>query len=145
MFTWYSHVPGIVLTSNDQTEFKFGNAEDSSFVSVSNSELYDWKDQYRLAVGTEWDAHPRLQLRAGYAFEPSMVSNSSLNPLQPHIGNKHTPSVGASIKVGKYQFSGTYGLVAYEDQDIDNWTNNNLPGEYSGVQHDVFLSLSYQW
>jgi long-chain fatty acid transport protein len=144
-YTWYAHVPGIIITTNDQVEFSFGDAGDSSFVTLSNSETFDWEDQYRLAVGTEWDASAGLQLRAGYSFEPSMIANAGLTPLQPHVGGKHSPSVGASIKVGRYQFSGTYGLVAYENNTVATATDNNLPGSYSGVQHDVFLSLSYRW
>lgn len=145
VYTWYAHVPGIILTSNDQVRFKFGDVGDSSFLVLSNSEHFEWEDQYRLGVGTEWDASAGLQLRAGYSFEPSMITNSGQTPLQPHVGGKHSPSVGASIKVGKYQFSGTYGLVAYENNSVDTQTNNNLPGAYGGVQHDVFLSLSYRW
>lgn len=145
VYTWYAHVPGIILTSNDLVNFKFGDVGDAATLTLSNSEHYDWENQYRLAIGSEWDASDGLQLRAGYSFEPSMVENSGLTPLQPHVGSKHSPSVGASIKVGKYQFSGTYGLVAYENNNVDTQTANNMPGVYGGVQHDVFLSLSYRW
>jgi long-chain fatty acid transport protein len=145
-FTWYSQVPGIILTKNDEVTFKFGDAPDSTSVTLDNSEYYDWKDQYRVAVGAEWDPSARLHFRFGYFYEPSVIEAAALTPLYWGIGGMHSPSVGASVYMGRYKVAGTYGLLLYEGRTVEDWNvNTNLAGEYSGVQHEVYLSLAYQW
>jgi long-chain fatty acid transport protein len=145
-FTWYSQVPGIILTKNETVTFKLGDAPDSTSVTLNNSEPYDWKDQYRVAVGAEWDPYQRLHFRFGYFYEPAVIQTTTLTPLYWGIGGMHSPSVGASVNAGRYRLAGTYGLLFYEGQTVDHWdVNTNLAGEYSGVQHEVYLSLGYQW
>jgi long-subunit fatty acid transport protein len=145
-FTWYSQVPGIILTKNEDVTFKFGGAPDSTSVTLNNSEHYDWKDQYRLAVGAEWDPYESLHFRLGYFYEPAVIETTTLTPLYWGIGGMHSPSLGASVNMGRYRLAGTYGLLVYESREVEDWNvNTNLAGEYSGVQHEVYLSLAYQW
>jgi long-chain fatty acid transport protein len=145
-FAWYSHVPGLIVTENDLTRFKFGDPQDvSTTVDVYASERYEWKDQYRIAVGAEWDASSRLHLRSGFFYEPSAIETTGLTPLYTDIGNKLSPSIGLGVDVGGYTFGYTHAVVFFEDRKASEWTATNLPGTYGGIQHESFVSLRYRW
>lgn len=144
-YTWYSQAPGLIVTDNDLFTFKLGAPSDSVLVPLSLSEHFDWEDQFRVAVGAEYDATERLQLRVGWFFEPSPIKLGSLSPLYTDVGDKMSPSAGLSYTLGRYTFSYAYGVVFHGSRDVVEWTDSNLPGHYDNVQHESFFSLRYRW
>jgi long-chain fatty acid transport protein len=82
--------------------------------------VFDWKDQWVLALGSEWRANERLTLRAGYNYGESPVPDETLTPLFPAISEHHL-SVGASVLRGSvtYEFALEHAFNASQ-------TNNNL-------------------
>lgn len=144
-YTWYSQVRGLIVTRNDLFTFQLGAPSDSVLVPLSISEHFEWQDQYRVSVGAEYDAGERLQLRAGWFFEPSPIKVESLSPLYTDIGDKMSPSAGLSYTLGRYTFSYAYGVVFYGSRSVSVWTDDNLPGHYDNVQHESFFSLRYRW
>lgn len=145
--TWYSEVPGIIVTENDEVTFKFGHPEpDSTSVTVQTSEYYAWQDQFRIAAGLEWDASSRFHLRLGAFYEPPAVTTSSLTPLYWDPSSNISPSAGVSMDLGDHwQLGYTYGAVFHEDRTASESTPNNQPGRYGGMRHESFVSLGYRW
>ena len=145
--TWYSEVPGIIVTENDEVTFKFGDPQaQSTTVTVQTTERYQWKDQFRIAAGVEWDASSRFHLRAGAYYEPPAVETSSLTPLYWDPSNKISPSAGVSMDVGEHWRLGyAYGAVFHEDRTASEATPYNQPGRYGGMRHESFVSLGYRW
>jgi long-subunit fatty acid transport protein len=145
--TWYAEVPGIIVTENDDVTFKFGDPQAQfTEVTVTSTETYKWKDQFRIAAGMEWDAASRLHLRAGAYYEPPVIETSSLTPLYWDPSNKISPSAGAAVDIGDHwRFGGTYGAVFHEDRTAGELTAYNQPGRYGCMRHEWFVSFGYRW
>ena len=146
-YTWYSQVPGIIVTTNDDVTFKFGDPQDvNTTVTVSASQYYQWEDQWRVSVGAEWDAMERLHLRGGFYYEPTIVDASTLTPLYWDISNKLSPSVGVSFDIGQsWVLAYSYGAVFQQSRTAETWTADNLPGDYSGVRHENYFSFQVKF
>jgi long-chain fatty acid transport protein len=145
--TWYSQVPGILVTSGDSVTFKLGDPQaEFTTVTVTTTEQYQWKDQFRIAAGMEWDASSHLHVRAGAYYEPAVVETSSLTPLYWDPSNKISPSVGLSLDIGdSWNLGYTYGAVFSEDRTVSTATPYNQPGRYGGMRHESFVSFGYRW
>lgn len=145
--TWYSKVPGILVTKNDPVTFKFGDPQAQfTEVTVPTTEWYEWDDQFRIAAGMEWDASTRLHLRAGAYYEPAVVQVSSLTPLYWDPSNKISPSAGVSVDIGDHWNLGyAYGAVFHQDRTASEATSLNMPGRYGGMRHESFVSLGFRW
>ncbi len=145
--TFYSEVPGIIVTSNDSVTFKFGDPQsDFTTVTVQTTELYQWEDQFRLAAGLEWDASESLQLRIGAYYEPAVVKTTSLTPLNWDPSSKISPSAGVSFDIGpSWNLGYSYGAVFHEDRTASVYTPYNQAGQYGGMRHESFVSLGYRW
>jgi long-subunit fatty acid transport protein len=145
--TFYSKVPGILVTKNDPVTFKFGDPQAQyTEVTVPTTEWYDWEDQFRIAAGMEWDASSRLHLRVGASYEPAVVQTSSLTPLYWDPSNQISPSAGLSVDLGDHWNLGyAYGAVLHEDRTASEATSYNMPGRYGGMSHESYVSLGYRW
>jgi long-chain fatty acid transport protein len=145
--TWYSEVPGVIVTSNDEVTFKFGDPQaEFTTVTVHTTEHYEWEDQFRIAAGMEWDASSTFHLRLGAYYEPAAVSTTSLTPLYWDPSNKISPSVGAAFDFGeKWSLGYSYGAVFHEDRTASELTAYNQPGRYGGMRHESYVSFAYRW
>jgi len=142
-YTWYSQVPGVIVTSNDDVTFKFGDPQDvHTTVTVNSSEYNQWEDQWRVSVGAEWDALPRVHLRGGFYYEPAVAQASTLTPLYWDISNKLSPSFGVSFDIGsRWVLSYAYGAVFHESRAAETWTADNLAGQYGGLRHESYFAF----
>jgi long-subunit fatty acid transport protein len=145
--TWYSEVPGVIVTSNDSVTFKLGDPKGQfTTVTVPTTERYQWDDQFKIAAGLEWDATSRLHLRAGAYYEPAVVNTTSLTPLNWDPSNKISPSAGASVDIGdSWSLGYSYGAVFHEDRTAALSTPYNQAGRYGGMRHESYVSFGYRW
>ena len=84
--------------------------------------VFNWKDQWILAVGNEWRMNDRVTLRAGYNFGENPVPDETLTPLFPATTEQHL-SVGASLLKG----SVTYEFALEHAFNSSNTNNNPDP------------------
>jgi len=84
--------------------------------------VFNWQDQWVVAVGNEWRMNDRLTLRAGYNFGENPVPDETLTPLFPATTEHHL-SVGASILKG----SATYEFALEHAFNSSNTNNNPDP------------------
>ena len=103
----------------------------------------NWKDVYRFAIGTTWQATERVTLRAGAAYDQSPVEPQFLTLRIPD-SDRLWLSVGMS-----YQFNPCWSIdVAYTHLFTDSvrinetTTAGNFTGTAEGSTHLVALGLS---
>lgn len=145
--TFYSSMPGIIVTEGDAVTFKFGDPQSQfTTVTVQSSEYYRWEDQFRIAGGLEWDASSRVHLRLGAYYEPAVVNVSTLTPLNWDPSNKISPSAGFGVDIGdRWNLGYSYGAVFSEDRRAGTWTQYNQAGMYGGLRHESYVSFGYRW
>jgi long-chain fatty acid transport protein len=142
--TWYSEVPGMVVTKNDDVTFKFGDPNFiSTEVTVPTTQVFHWQDQWRIAAGMEWDASSAWQIRAGAYYEGAVIESAGLTPLYWDVGTKISPSAGASVNFGPWRLGASYGIVFHGDQSTTTPTDDNLPGLYGGLRHETHVAFGY--
>jgi len=90
--------------------------------SVELPFVFDWEDQWILALGSEWRTSERLTLRAGYNFGENPVPDATLTPLFPATTEHHL-SIGASVLRG----SVTYEFALEHAFNASNTNNNPDP------------------
>lgn len=88
--------------------------------SVEMPFVFNWKDQWIFALGSEWRMNDRVTLRAGYNFGENPVPDETLTPLFPATTERHL-SIGASVLKG----SVTYEFALEHAFNASN-TNNNV-------------------
>jgi len=81
--------------------------------------VFNWKDQWVLALGNEWRLSDALTLRAGYNYGENPVPDETLTPLFPAITEHHL-SVGAGATRGALTYE-----FAVEHAFNSSQTNNN--------------------
>lgn len=81
--------------------------------------VFDWRDQWVVALGTEYRVSDRLTLRAGYNWGESPVPDATLTPLFPATVEHHL-SIGAGITRGAVTYE-----VALEHAFAASQTNDN--------------------
>ena len=108
--------------------------------------VFDWKDQWVLAVGGDYRLNDRLTLRGGYNFGENPVPDETLTPLFPATTEHHV-SAGASWVVANRVWEIALEHAFEKDQvneNIDPRVNPFGPG--SAVDHSQWtLSLSVSW
>jgi long-chain fatty acid transport protein len=110
--------------------------------------VFDWKDQWVIAVGADYRLSDRTTLRAGYNYGENPVPDETLNPLFPAT-TEHHATVGAGWLVG-----GRLIEVAVERAFGNDRTNPNPNpmvnpfGPGARVAHDqwtVSFGVSWAW
>ena len=92
--------------------------------SLTIPTTFDWRDQYVIALGVEYDVNERLSLRAGYNYGRNPVPDEHLTPLLALIGEHHF-AVGAAYSLtGGWELQ---GAVHIEPKTSVTYTNPNVP------------------
>lgn len=92
-----------------------------------------WKDTYRLSLGTNYKYNDKLMLRAGVAFDESPVRSAELtHPALPD-SDRYQFSLGASYKLSpQSSIDLAYSYLDFKDARL-NYTNGCTPVSATGV------------
>jgi len=110
--------------------------------------VFDWKDQWVVALGGDYRWNERLTLRAGYNYGENPVPDATLNPLFPATTEHHV-SAGLSWLSGNRLYE-----LAVEHAFENDQTNDNIDpmvnpfGPGSRVAHEqwtVSFGVSWAW
>jgi long-chain fatty acid transport protein len=108
--------------------------------------VFDWQDQWVLAIAGEWRASERTTLRAGYNFGENPVPDDTLTPLFPATTEHHL-AVGASFLRGNrtYEVAIEHALESSNTNDNPNpFVNPFGPG--ARVDHSQWtVSFGVSW
>jgi long-chain fatty acid transport protein len=108
--------------------------------------VFDWQDQWVLALASEWRLNERTTLRAGYNFGENPVPDETLTPLFPATTEHHL-AVGASFLRGgvTYEIALEHALNSSQTNDNpDPMVNPFGPG--ARVDHSQWtLAFGVSW
>lgn len=108
--------------------------------------VFDWEDQWVVAVGADYRASDRLTLRAGYNYGENPVPDATLNPLFP-ANTEHHASVGLGWLSGNRLWEVALERAFENDQTNPNPNPQVNPfGPGSRVSHEQWtLSFGVSW
>ncbi len=98
----------------------------------------DWRDQWVLRLGAEYQLTEHFAVRVGYSYAPNPVPSTTLTPLTAAI-DEHVFTTGLGWKSGRYSCDVAYQYHIPQHIHIDQ--SNLLSGEYSNSDIDV----NYHW
>ncbi len=117
----------------------------------------DWDDTVQIRLGAEWGVSDLLDLRAGYFYDPSPVSDSTFDFGWPDADRK-TYSVGAGLNLENWKIDTVIQYFTAESkrevggesfnlneafQDFNPATSENLSLEADGYMWTAGLTVSY--
>jgi long-chain fatty acid transport protein len=112
-----------------------------------------WHDAWALRFGANWQATPRVKLRAGYTFDMTPVPDSTFEPQVPD-SNRHIFALGGDVKLGRFTMGLAYNFILNEGRHKDNtFTINGIPlpesaqvnGRYQSCTHSIGFGSSFQF
>jgi long-chain fatty acid transport protein len=106
----------------------------------------DWKDSYNVRVGAEFDAHPAVTLRAGYAFGSNPVPAETVFPVFPAIVENHV-MLGASYRIAdpvRVHFAYEMAVNKKQTASGQSMVAQEFSNSVSQLSENIFhLSLSW--
>ena len=106
--------------------------------------VFDFRDSFHIAFGTEKYIRPNLAVRAGYLYDRSPVVDKSVGPLFPDA-NRHSFTFGASMRRGNTEFTAFYEAMQFRNrttnvaENVNQFTN----GEYRNFAHLAGLGIRF--
>ncbi len=107
---------------------------------------FGWKDQTIYKIGVNWGVNDRLQLRAGYNYGKTPISNDQLtfNTLLPVTSEKHY-TVGFTYKAtDELEITGTYMHAPHTSQRSTDLRQNVVGAVEIGMEQQM-VALSLGW
>jgi long-chain fatty acid transport protein len=83
---------------------------------TSSPVVNDWDDTITVGFGGSWAAADSLVVRAGYAFIPSPIPDSTITPLLVDM-DRHALSLGLGYAFGSHIVDLAYTFSIYDDRD----------------------------
>jgi long-chain fatty acid transport protein len=93
---------------------------------------YDMRDTVAVRTGVEWHALPSIDVLLGYAYDPSVVSNSHVDAIS-FSSDRHLPSAGIAYHWGGrdrrgMQIVAGFQAAVYESRRVGEGQSRNLGG-----------------
>lgn len=106
------------------------------------SEELNWEDTWSWALGAAYRVSPQLELRAGFAVDPSPTSNADRTVRIP-VGNRHTASLGAGwTPVPNLTIDVAY---AYLWEDPASVNQKTYSADYENSANGVSAQVTYRF
>jgi len=105
----------------------------------------NWKNTLTYRFGTEWQFRPDMQVRMGYAFDPTPVNNMNFTPGTPD-NDSHIFSLGYGINFDQsihLDISYSYVHIRNRDQRLSTGNDANRNGTYKSNAQVIATSLQY--
>ncbi len=101
----------------------------------------NYKDGGQYRFGLEYTLSEKLQLRAGYIYDPTPVPDESLEPLLPDA-DRNDYSFGFGYKFGKWNFDMYYMLLDFQNRTTTT-NRDNFNGSYKTIGHLIGGTFTY--
>lgn len=133
---------GTFWSSYDQILIEYKDMENTP--TIHNKK--DYKDAYRLNIGTEYQLHTNWAVRAGYVYDKSPINEKAMDTLVP-VDDRHIASIGFGYKNERWSVDAAYAHVF--SKDLTGTTSSqfgNLPVKYSDGRSDMYaLTVGYKF
>lgn len=141
-WTLEAGIVGTFWSSYDQILIEYKDMENTP--TIHNKK--DYKDAYRLNIGTEYQLHTNWAVRAGYVYDKSPINEKAMDTLVP-VDDRHIASIGFGYKNERWSVDAAYAHVF--SKDLTGTTSSqfgNLPVKYSDGRSDMYaLTVGYKF
>ncbi|MDO9068952.1 MAG: outer membrane protein transport protein [Deltaproteobacteria bacterium] len=119
-------------------EMKFGPA----LASFNNKpEAKNWKDVWAYRVGAQYAVTPKMDMRAGYAYDTNPIPGDTLSPELPDA-DRHNFSLGSGLHNDLGSIDMSYMLVAWKDRNV---SNTKQVGTFKSTAHLFAVAVTYKF
>jgi long-chain fatty acid transport protein len=117
-------------------QFKFDNPQMAAFNNQPDPR--NWQDVWGYKFGTQYAIHPKLDLRAGYAYDETPVPDGTVDPILPDA-NRHNFALGLGYHNGTAALNISYMWVHFVKRSVDNQNMLTLRGANGSFESDAYL------
>lgn len=141
-WTLEAGIVGTFWSSYDQILIEYKDMENTP--TIHNQK--DYKDAYRLNLGTEYRVNQNWAVRAGYVYDKSPINERAMDTLVP-VDDRHIASIGLGYTSGRWSVDAAYAHVF--SKDLTGTTSSqfgNMPVKYSDGRSDMYaLTVGYKF
>ena len=125
--------------SFDSLEFNF---ENESQLDFGIAKFY--KNSYAIRIGAQYEVSDKVDLRGGFAFDSSPVSDQYVSPDNPD-NDRFLFSLGGSVKFGEHvSVDLAYMLQNIKEREVMN-EQYNFGGNYKSLINIFGITVNYQF
>lgn len=131
-------------SSYDKLDVKFANTTvPGVYANVLNNkpDPKNWKDVWAYRFGAQYAVTPKMDLRAGYAFDKNPAPESTLSPELPDA-DRHNFSIGSGLHNEYGAIDLAYMWVHWVDRTVDNLKET---GTFKSDAHLFAISLTHKF
>ena len=125
-------------SSYNKLEIEFG-AEMAAFNNKPDAK--DWKDVWAYRFGTQYAVTPKMDLRAGYAYDNSPAPDSTVGPELPDA-DRHNFSIGSGLHNEYGAVDLAYMWVHWVDRNV---ANAKEVGTFKSDAHLFAISVTHKF
>jgi len=114
--------------------------------------LFNWDDVTRISFGFEYLPVDNLPIYGGYYFDPSPISENTLSPILPEIGDKNCITFGIGYEFDDWEIGYNYEYQSYKERTVQSLSDlnqdeifDNYPGNYWMDAHISHFTISYRF
>lgn len=135
-------IVGTFWSAYDQILIEYKDMEHSP--TIHNQK--DYKDAYRLNIGTEYWLNPNWAVRAGYVYDKSPINKHAMDTLVP-VDDRHIANIGVGYKADRWTVDVSYSHIFSDPlEGTSNKQFGNVPMRYSQGKSDIYgLTLGYKF
>jgi long-chain fatty acid transport protein len=113
--------------------------------ALSASEAKNWKDVWAYRFGAQYAVTPKMDLRAGYAFDTSPAPSTTVGPELPDA-DRHNFSVGSGLHNEFGSIDMSYMWVHWVDRTVVNAPATfKEAGEFKSDAHLFAIAVTYKF
>jgi long-chain fatty acid transport protein len=125
-------------SSYKQLELKFGSA----LKAFNNKpDAKNWEDVWAYRIGGQYAVTPKMDLRAGYAYDTTPAPNSTVGPELPDA-DRHNFSIGSGLHNELGSIDMAYMWVHWVDRNVNNAKQT---GTFQSDAHLFSVSVTYKF
>ncbi len=106
---------------------KFSFFPTNSLLEAFKEDVRNWRNTLSFALGGEYKVNEALKVRGGYTYHETPVPSTTFEPSVPQ-SSRHAVWAGFGYSWEKKWVDFAYGVVFYEDRDINNDVGERLGG-----------------
>lgn len=135
-------IVGTFWSAYDQILIEYKDME--STPTIHNQK--DYKDAYRLNLGTEYWVNNNWAVRAGYVYDKSPINKHLMDTLVP-VDDRHIANIGVGYKTGSWTVDVSYSHIFSNPlEGTSNKQFGSLPMRYSQGKSDIYgLTVGYKF
>jgi len=128
-------------SSYNNLELKFG----APLAAFNNKpDAKNWEDVWAYRFGAQYAVTPRIDLRAGYAYDTNPAPDSTLSPELPDA-DRHNFSIGTGLHNDLGAIDLAYMWVHWADRTVASGVNPKEAGTFKSDAHLFAVAVTYKF